>query len=202
METKLKNDFRQSHNINKRILYMKKTLIQSLKEHKVKYFMMLPGIVLLICMYYLPMFGSLIAFKEIDYSLGIFGSPWVGFKNFEFLFKNSQSFIAVRNTLGYNIVFIVTGFSGNIALAIALNELRNKYAMKTYQVLIIMPYFISMVVVAYLAYAFLASTDGFLNKTFIKMGMEPIKWYLVKDHWPLILFLVNANSYEYAETYL
>jgi len=166
---------------------------QKMKEHRYMYVMLLPGVILLILMNYLPMFGSLIAFKEIDYAKGLLGSPWIGFKNFEFLFTTKNSWIAIRNTLGYNAVFILTGIMVPVALSIALNELKSKYAAKTYQVLVIMPHFISMVVVAYLLFAFLGSGSGFVNtKIMPLLGREPIRWYMEPEYWPWILFLVNG----------
>ncbi|WP_199563402.1 sugar ABC transporter permease [Oceanispirochaeta sp. M1] len=158
-----------------------------------KYLMMLPGIILLILINYLPMFGNIIAFKEIDYSLGILKSPWIGFENFTFMFANNDSWIAIRNTLGYNITFIITNIIGSVALAIGLNEVRNRRAAKIYQVLIIMPHFISMVVVSYLVYAFLGYHSGYVND-FLKntLHLEPISWYMSPQHWPFILIIVNS----------
>jgi putative aldouronate transport system permease protein len=162
-------------------------------EHTELYLMLLPGIVLMLVMNYLPMFGAVIAFKEIDYAKGILWSPWVGLQNFRFLFMSDSAWIIVRNTLGYNIVFIVTGPVASITLAILLNEITNRRAAKVYQTLIIMPYFVSMVVVGYILYAFLAHQSGYVNSVLLdRLGVAPVKWYYVPGNWPSILFLVNG----------
>jgi putative aldouronate transport system permease protein len=155
--------------------------------------MLVPGILYLLVMNYLPMFGALIAFKRVDYALGLLRSPWIGLKNFEFLFAAGGSWVAIWNTLGYNLVFIITGPIFSVTIAIALNELLNKRGTRVYQTLLIMPHFVSFVVVSYLVYAFLATNNGYLNTTiFPALGMEPVRWYLEPNSWPVMLFLVNG----------
>ncbi len=162
-------------------------------QYRYIYLMLLPGVLFLLVMNYLPMFGALIAFKEIDYALGIIGSPWVGLRNFEFLFATRDAWVAIRNTLSYNAVFIVTGPIVAVALSIMLNELRNKRGAKVYQTLLIMPHFISFVVVSYLVFAFLATSTGYMNTRILPMfGIERVRWYLEPARWPVILFLVNG----------
>jgi putative aldouronate transport system permease protein len=170
-----------------------KGLARRLIEHTDLYLMLLPGIALVVVMNYLPMFGTVIAFKDVDYALGILGSPWVGLGNFRFLFTSDSAWMIIRNTLGYNIVFIVTGPVVTIALAVLLNELTNRRAAKAYQTLILMPYFISMVVASYLLYAFLAHQNGYVNTVILpRLGMDPVKWYYEPRYWPFILFIVNG----------
>ncbi len=166
--------------------------VMRMKSYRTRYLMLLPGVLLLFFMNYLPMFGNIIAFKEIDYSLGILGSRWIGLKNFEFLFSTPAAWVALRNTILYNIVFIFTGIIGPVGLSIALSEIANKRAAKVYQVILIMPHFISMVVVSYLTYAFLSHSTGFMNTEILpRLGMEPIGWYMEAQYWPYILFIVN-----------
>ncbi len=161
-------------------------------RYRARYLLLLPGVVLLFFMNYLPMFGNLIAFKEMDYALGILGSKWIGLKNFEFLFSTPSAWVALRNTLLYNLVFIFTGVVGSVGLSIMLNEIQNKRTAKVYQVILIMPHFISMVVVSYLVYAFLGTSNGFMNNEILPaLGIDPISWYLEAQYWPYILFLVN-----------
>ncbi len=170
-----------------------KTLRARLFQYRYIYLMLLPGVLFLLVMNYLPMFGALIAFKEIDYALGIIRSPWVGLRNFEFLFATRDAWVAIRNTLAYNGVFIVTGPVVAVALSVMLNELRNKRGAKVYQTLLIMPHFISFVVVSYLVYAFLATSTGYMNTRILPLlGIDPVRWYLEPARWPLILFLVNG----------
>jgi putative aldouronate transport system permease protein len=162
-------------------------------QYRFIYLMLFPGIAFLLVMNYLPMFGALIAFKQIDYALGILASPWVGFENFRFLFATRDAWVAIRNTLAYNGVFIVTGPIFAVGLAILLNELLNKRAAKIYQTLLIMPHFISFVVVSYLVYAFLATSSGYVNTRILPLlGIQRIRWYLEPQRWPVVLFIVHG----------
>jgi putative aldouronate transport system permease protein len=171
----------------------KKSLGARIYHFRYVYIMLLPGVLFLLIMNYLPMFGALVAFKQIDYSLGLFRSPWVGLRNFEFLFATKNSWVAIRNTLAYNMVFIVTGPIVSVSLAVLLNELLNKRAAKIYQTLMIMPHFVSFVVGSYLVYAFLSTSNGFLNLSILPaLGLEPIRWYLEPSKWPLIILIVNG----------
>ncbi|RJE87819.1 sugar ABC transporter permease [Paenibacillus sp. 1011MAR3C5] len=154
--------------------------------------MMLPGLAYLIINNYLPMFGLSIAFKDINYAKGIWGSDWIGFKNFEYLFKTTDAYIITRNTLLYNAVFIVLGLAIAIAIAILLNEIRSKMARGFYQSVILLPYLISIILVSYLVYAMLSVDAGFINNTILPMfGLDPISWYLEPKYWPYILTVVH-----------
>lgn len=83
--------------------------------------MVLPGMIYLLINNYLPMFGIVIAFKNVNFSKGILGSDWVGFRNFEYLFTTSDAYIITRNTIVYNVVWILMGTAMSIFLAILLN---------------------------------------------------------------------------------
>jgi len=156
------------------------------------YLLMLPGFVYMIINNYLPMFGIIIAFKDINFAKGIFGSDWVGFKNFEYLFKTEDAYIITRNTILYNGVFIVTHTVLAIAFAILLNEIRKKLFTRLYQSIILLPYLMSMVIVSYLVYALLSMETGFLNKTILPLlGIESISWYTETKYWPAILTIVH-----------
>ena len=156
------------------------------------YLMLLPGVVYLFINCYIPMAGIVIAFKQYNVRDGMFGSPWVGFSNFEFLFKTNDAWLMTRNTLLYNLVFIILGTVLAIAIAIILNEIRAQMAKQVYQTVILIPYLISMVVVSYLAFAFLSNGNGFLNHTVLPMmGMEPIDWYNQPQYWPFILVIIQ-----------
>ena len=151
--------------------------------------MLLPAVVLVIMFSYVPMFGIILAFKDFNVRDGIFGSPWCGFSNFSYLFKSSDAYIMLRNTLGYNGLFLIVGTFLNLTLAILLSLLRNKWGKKVYQTIFIMPYFLS---VSYLVLAFLGMEYGFLNTAVLpKLGIKPINWYTTEKPWPFILPLVN-----------
>ena len=155
------------------------------------YVMMLPGIAYLIINNYIPMTGIVVAFKQYNLRDGIYGSPWIGLSNFEYLFKNQDAWVMTRNTIGYNLVFIVLGTVLAITVAIILNEVRAQAAKQLYQTLILIPYLISMVVVSYLVFAFLSDGNGFINKSILPLfGLEGISWYNEAQYWPVILTIV------------
>lgn len=156
------------------------------------YVFMLPGLIYLFCNNYMPMFGIVIAFKKINWQAGLWKSPWVGLDNFQFLFKSKDTFRMIRNTVGYNVLFIVLGTILAIAVAILLNELVHRTLKTVYQSLILLPYLMSWVVVSYLAYAFLANETGFINNTLLTaLGKDPVNWYQKAKYWPWILTFVN-----------
>jgi putative aldouronate transport system permease protein len=153
---------------------------------------MLPGILYLIVNNYIPMFGLQIAFKKFNYADGMWKSPWTGLSNFTYLFKTKDALIMTRNTLLYNLTFILLGTVFAVAIAIMLNELRSAKAKKLYQVLFLIPYLISIVVVSYIVFAFLSYDNGFINNSLIKpMGGQAVNWYVEPKYWPFILVIVN-----------
>jgi putative aldouronate transport system permease protein len=154
--------------------------------------MCLPGLAYLLINNYIPIAGLVIAFKEFNYGKGIFGSDWIGFKNFEFLFRTKDAFVITRNTLLYNVVFIFINTIGSIITAILLSEIGNKMMLRIYQTVILLPYLISIVIVSYLVYAFLSTDVGFVNRSIMPLfGKEPVTWYQVPKYWPFILPVVN-----------
>lgn len=157
------------------------------------YLMVLPGLVYLFINNYLPMFGVIIAFKNMNFSKGIWGSDWCGLKNFRFLFGTRDAWTITRNTIGYNLAFFVIGTVCAVVLAICINEVCSRIASKLYQTIILLPYLMSWVVISYLVFAFLSGENGFFNKTLLPMlGLEKVNWYQDKDYWPFILVFVNT----------
>jgi putative aldouronate transport system permease protein len=156
------------------------------------YLMLVPGTIYLIINNYLPMAGLVIAFKKIDYSLGIFQSPWVGLDNFAYLFSNNDALIAIRNTLLYNLGFIIFGNLLAIIVAIALDCAKSRFFKNVSQVVFLVPFLLSTVIVSYIVFAFLSPTNGFVNNSILPLfGIEQkIKWYNEAKFWPVILTLV------------
>ena len=156
------------------------------------YIMLLPGAAYLIINNYLPMAGLLIAFKKINYSLGIFKSPWVGLSNFKYLFSNNDALIALRNTILYNLGFILFGNLLAIVVAIALDSAKNRYFKQVSQIVYLIPFLLSTVIVSYIVFAFLSPSNGFMNNSILPMfGVkDPIKWYNESKYWPVILNIV------------
>jgi putative aldouronate transport system permease protein len=140
---------------------------------------------------YIPMMGLIIAFKKVNFEVGILKSPFIGLKNFEYLFKTRDAWIITRNTIGYNALFIILGTVIAITVAILLNEVSGKRLKSFYQGVYLMPYLISIVVIAYVVYAFLSTDVGFINNARKAAGLKPIQWYTTQKYWPFILTLVN-----------
>lgn len=164
-----------------------------LRKYKVLLLMTLPGVAYLVLNNYIPMFGIVIAFKNIDYAKGIWHSDWIGFKNFEFLFKTEDAYIITRNTLLYNAAFILINLIMAVGIAILLNEVKKKLMARMYQSIILLPYLLSAVIVGYLVFSFLSPNNGFLNKFVLtKLGLDPINWYNEPRFWPFILVIVNS----------
>ena len=170
---------------------MKKKKI-NLKKYLPLYLMLLPGFLYLLINNYIPMSGMIIAFKNVNFGVGILKSDWAGFSNFEYLFKTPDAFRITRNTLLYNLAFIVVNMVIGVLFAIMLSEIRSKRKVKVYQTVILLPYMISMVIVSYLAYAFLASDAGLINGMLKIFGIDSVSWYTSPKYWPLILIIVNC----------
>ena len=164
----------------------------TLKKNIPIYVMLLPGFLYLLVNNYLPMGGLIIAFKHINWQKGIWKSDWAGLKNFEYLFKTPDAFRITRNTICYNIAFIIINLIVAVAFAIFLSEIKSKLAVKCYQTVIMLPFMISMVIVSYLAYAFLAGDTGLLNGMRNAVGLESISWYTEPKYWPFILVIINC----------
>ena len=161
--------------------------------------MVLPGFLLTFAFCYMPMGGLVIAFKNIDYAKGIFGSDWVGLKNFKFLFDSPDLPVILRNTIGYNVVTIILGAIIPTIFSIGFSLLRNKRGGKVYQTLIMLPYFISWIIVTYIVYSFLSYKTGLVNHLLSAMGKEPVNWYSSVKLWPyLIVFLGLWKSVGYS----
>ncbi len=155
--------------------------------------MTLPGMAYLIINNYIPMYGITLAFREVDYSKGIFNGDWIGFENFKFLFQTKDAWLITKNTLLYNGAFILVNTIVALIVAIMLSEITSKGFLRFSQTVIILPYIISIIIVSYLVYAFFSVDTGFVNNTILPMlGMEKISWYNEPKYWPFILTFVNA----------
>lgn len=162
------------------------------KKYIPLYLMALPALIYLFINNYLPLFGMQLAFRELDYSKGVFNGSFVGLQNFKFLFATKEAWIMTRNTVLYNLLFIIVDTIVGLGFAILFNEIRSKRASRFYQSATLIPYFISMVVVSYLGYAFLSAENGFINNTVLRIfGIEPVSWYSEAKYWPFILLFVH-----------
>jgi len=151
-----------------------------------------PGLLYFLINNYLPMTGIFIAFKDVNYAKGIFGSDWVGFDNFKFLFQTSDAWIMTRNTLLYNLAFIVLGTMLSILIAILMSELLKSLWSKLFQSGLVLPNLISMVVLSYIVFAFLNADSGFINNSILKpLGIPEINWYSEAKYWPYLLVFIQ-----------
>ncbi|MBP7348104.1 MAG: sugar ABC transporter permease [Butyrivibrio sp.] len=156
------------------------------------YLIMLPGLIYLFINNYMPMPGLIVAFKQYNIKKGIYGSSWIGFKNFEYLFKTSDAFIITRNTILYNVAFIIVNTFMAIMVAIILSELYGK-AKNFYQSAILLPNLISTVIIGYLVFAFFSVENGFINNTILPLfNKDSVDWYSKSQYWPFIIIFVSA----------
>mgnify|MGYP002510135733 CR=1 FL=1 len=153
--------------------------------------LLIPGILLLITFMYIPMFGVIIAFKDYRNNLGIFGSKWVGLQNFKFFFTSQDAWRIARNTVGYGVLFIILGIIAAVFVAILLYEVRSRAALKFYQTSMILPHFLSWVIVGYITYILLEPSMGIFNQIIRFCGGEGLQWYSEPKYWVFILPLVN-----------
>lgn len=169
-----------------------------LKKNLALLSMIAPGAIWLLLLRYLPMGGIVLAFKNYKvyprnptFISNLMHSKWVGFDNFKFLFMTNDAIVMIRNTLAYNIVFIILGIIIPVAFAIMMNELTKKFFAKAYQTLMFFPYFLSWVVVSYFLNAFLDAQYGLMTAAAKAAGEVPVSWYTTPKYWPYIIVFAN-----------
>ena len=160
--------------------------------------MVAPGAIWLLLLRYLPMGGIILAFKNYKiypkdptFLNNLIHSKWVGLDNFKFLFTTGDSWIMIRNTLAYNIVFIILGVIIPVAFAVMMSELSKKFVAKTYQTLMFFPYFLSWVVVSYFLNAFIDAQYGLIPMAQRAAGETAVSWYTTPGPWPYIIVFAN-----------
>jgi putative aldouronate transport system permease protein len=169
-----------------------KGLLSELRGNKVKFLMITPAVLFFFVMAYLPMAGIIIAFKQYNYTGGIFGSPWVGLENFRYFWESGQLLHVTRNTILYNTAFIVINNLLEIFIAVVLAEMAGKYMRKFLQSSIFLPYFISWVVVGAFVYNLFNYEYGSVNTLLRTIGMDPIDVYSNPTAWVYILIFFSA----------
>ena len=158
------------------------------------YIMALPTVVWLVIFCYLPIFGLVMAFQDLNITKGIWGSPFVGLKNFQFLFVSTDAWVITRNTVCYNLVFIAVNLILAVLMSLLLSELRSRMMAKTLQTIYMLPHFLSWAVVAIVLGAFLDYDYGIVNRVMINLGRQTTKldWYQQRSLWPGLLVGINA----------
>jgi len=166
--------------------------VREVKRHWQLYAMAAPAVIALLIFSYVPMVGLVMAFQDLDFAKGVFTSPFVGLKNFKFLFASTDAWVMTRNTVLYNIVFIAVNMFLSVSLALLINELTNRTFSKVVQTIFIMPFFLSAVVVAMIVYGFLEFNNGYVNALLKEAGKMPGFWYTNTKIWPWLLVVINA----------
>lgn len=161
--------------------------LKSIKNNRTLLFMCLPAIIFFTVFNYCPLPGIYIAFTNYNFRDGIFGSPFAGFKNFEFLIKSGQLWLLTRNTILYNLVFIFWGNLLQITLAVMLNEIGSRIFKKAAQTMMFLPYFISAVLIGAIMFNILNYDTGALNTLIRQTGGNPLKIYSMAGAWPFII---------------
>lgn len=152
----------------------------------------IPGLICLILFKYLPMFGIVVAFKNYVPIKGIFGSDWCGFNNFKFFFSSQDAGRTIRNTVLYGVEFLILDLFFGVLIAILLYNLKSRSGTKTYHTIILLPRFMSAVIVSFMAYAILSPPYGVANQIIEMFGGEPIQWYSEAKYWPFILSFAHV----------
>jgi putative aldouronate transport system permease protein len=131
------------------------------------------------------------AFTKYNYKTGLFGSAFIGFKNFEFFFASARASLVTFNTIFLNLLFLSSGTVAAILLALLLNEIRSKLYLRITQASLLFPNFISWVIVSYIAYAFFSQQYGWLNSITKAIGADPVNMYANARHWPFALVIIR-----------
>lgn len=175
---------------------MELKFFQNLYKNKVWLLMVLPGAIWFLVFSYLPMLGTVLAFKKfrIDpngFFASLFNSEWVGWDNFRYLIGTDSAYIITRNTVLYNLVFIFLGLVLAVTTAILLSELASKKLSKFYQTGMLFPHFLSWVIVSYFVFTFLSTDRGLMNNILELFGVDPVNWYSESKYWPFILVFMS-----------
>ncbi|QHW32976.1 sugar ABC transporter permease [Paenibacillus rhizovicinus] len=160
------------------------------KKNRELLLLSLPGFIYKFIFYYLPLVGLVIAFQNYNYTKGLFGSKWVGLHNFKFFFTSDLAWRVTRNTIFYNVAFIVLTTVFALVMALLLNELSKRW-FKVHQTVMFLPYFLSWVVVGYIATGFFDYQHGALNTVLASFGVDPTNWYQKASYWPTIMIVVQ-----------
>lgn len=162
--------------------------INTLMKYRYLYLMLLPGFVWYFIYKYLPMYGLIIAFKDFSFSKGIWGSPWAGWKHFEFLFSYPDFYRILKNTIVLNVMELLFAFPMPIILALMLNELRSMLFKRSIQTIVYFPHFLSWIVFGGIIIQLLSPNDGLVNQLRELVGLEPIHYMTQSEYFrPIVI---------------
>ena len=182
-----------SVNANTRLTLSKHkvSLLRDIMRNPFSYLLALPAMAYVFIFNYLTLPYIVMAFQKYSYRTGLWGSEFVGLKNFEFFFVSARANLVTYNTIFLNILFISTGTVAAVALALLLNEVRRKAFLRVTQASLLFPNFISWVIVSYIAYAFFSTQYGWLNTLLTTVGAQPINMYANAGYWPVALVIIR-----------
>jgi putative aldouronate transport system permease protein len=149
-----------------------RTIKQNFKREWQYHMMLLPAIIIVLVFCYYPLRGLSLAFQKYNPALG-FSSPWVGLKNFEFLFNQPNFIRTIWNTLFMSFMKILGGIIVPVTFSLLLNEIRFIHLKRTFQTIVYLPNFLSWVILAGVMIDILAS-DGIVNLTLVSLGKEAV----------------------------
>lgn len=167
---------------------------KKLHKNRVFLLMLAPAVIYTLLFAYYPMTGIVMAFKKYNYTGGIWGSPWNGLENFKFFFRSGQAGLVTRNTVLYNLAFILLGTFTQVAVALFLTEIHNKRFRKVSQSMMFLPYFISWVIVGVMAFNIFSSDYGFMNRVITSLGGDKVPFYTKPEAWPFILIFFQIRK--------
>ena len=171
---------------------IKRSALRTFKTNWGLLLLCMPALIAYILFHYIPMYGILLAFKHYRFDLGILRSPWVGLRNFEFLIRSGDLWMLARNTVGYNLAFIVVGLVVGVGLALLLYEISSRRSLKLFQTSMLLPNFLSWVIVGYIAFALFSTSNGLINGMLRFFGRDRLDIYTTPEYWPFILVMVNT----------
>jgi len=167
------------------------SFLKELWKNKFLYALLVPGIIWFVVFAYVPLVGLIMAFQDFNFVKGIFGSKLIGFKNFEFLFNSKNLWVITWNTVYLNVLFIITGTTVAVFLALIFVEINNKWFKRITQSISILPHFMSWTVVAMFMTAFISTDTGIINKMLMSVGLNQIAFYSDPSVWPVSLVLLK-----------
>ncbi len=168
------------------------TLRSELKKNGILFCMLLPAVLYVLIFNYLPMPGMIVAFKNFNYGKGLFGSDWAGLKNFGYLFKTGAIWRVTKNTVVYNLLFIICDMVVQIAVAVFLSETLGRKFKKVSQTMLLLPYFISWVVAGAIVYNLLSTDYGLINHILTANGKEAVNFMNTPRYWPGLFVLFHV----------
>ena len=168
-------------------LRQKNPLLRSIIKNRYIYLMLLPVVAFYVIFSYVPMYGIVLAWKNYRHTMGILGSPWVGWENFEVVFRNAGMVPPIRNTIVISLLKLVICFPAPIILALLLNEVTSRIFKRSAQTIVYLPNFISWVIIGGLVKTMFAIDDGLVNNILEAMGIGRINFLLDSRYFYFLL---------------